>query len=196
MESETLLPNDEQLRTRVKTAMPTRRSKASKGTKPEREGADEARERVQWPLLRPVLPSYALSLDVLLRTQLVVIPRLLCDELCSTLVRFCTQSLKLETTPGTPKRGEAVRVNDRFQVLDEAFAARLWDETGLRDLLAREEEQGELWTEEERAKGTKAWGLNANIRVYRYGKGQFFDKHCASSSCSLVDDLQADQERR
>lgn len=39
------------------------------------------------------------------------------------------------TTPGKPKKGDAVRVNDRFQVVDEKFAERLWVETGLRELV-------------------------------------------------------------
>ena len=26
--------------------------------------------------------------------------------------------------------------------------------------------------------GGEVIGLNSNIRVYRYGKGQFFDQHC------------------
>lgn len=33
----------------------------------------------------------------------------------------------MATTPGRPKRGEAVRVNDRFQVDDEAFAGKLYE---------------------------------------------------------------------
>ncbi len=39
------------------------------------------------------------------------------------------------TTPGAPKRGDALRVNDRFQIFDEGFANRLWTETGLRELV-------------------------------------------------------------
>lgn len=54
------------------------------------------------------------------------------------------RSLPLTTTPGKPKRGDAVRVNDRFQVQDQAFANRLWLETGLRDSLLRDEYKG-LW---------------------------------------------------
>lgn len=91
------------------------------------------------------------------------------------------------TTPGArPKKGDAVRVNDRFQVDDGGFAERLWAETGLRGLVMREggigegDEQGEkgdcegdggLW-------GGEVVGLNPSIRVYRYTPGQFFAKHC------------------
>jgi hypothetical protein len=51
------------------------------------------------------------------------------------------------TTPGKPKKGDAVRVNDRFQINDEEFARRLWDETGLRGLILGDGE-GEVEDEE------------------------------------------------
>lgn len=56
------------------------------------------------------------------------------------------------TTPGKPKKGDAVRVNDRFQVTDEGLARRLWEETGLRGLVLGEgeEEGGERMSESER----------------------------------------------
>lgn len=55
-------------------------------------------------------------------------------SLCRDYVAFL-RTLPMQTTPGRPKRGEAVRVNDRFQVHDPAFANRLWDQTGLRDAI-------------------------------------------------------------
>lgn len=58
------------------------------------------------------------------------------------------------TTPGKPKKGDAVRVNDRFQVNDEEFARRLWEETGLKDLILGVAEgageEGEGMSESER----------------------------------------------
>jgi hypothetical protein len=57
----------------------------------------------------------------------------------------------LVTTPGKPKKGDAVRVNDRFQVVDEGFARRLWEETGLKGLILGDgEEKGEGAEEEKR----------------------------------------------
>ena len=44
------------------------------------------------------------------------------------------------TTPGKPKKGDAVRVNDRFQINDEEFARRLWEETGLKGLVLGDSE--------------------------------------------------------
>jgi len=44
-----------------------------------------------------------------------------------------------------------VRVNDRFQVVDEGFARRLWEETGLKGLILGDgEEMGEGAEEEEK----------------------------------------------
>lgn len=62
----------------------------------------------------------------------------------------------MRTTPGKPKKGDALRFNDRFQVQDEVFANRLWLETGLRELVLgsveREEGEDEGMTMEERRK--------------------------------------------
>lgn len=75
-----------------------------------------------------------------------------------------------------------MRVNDRFQVEDPAFAERLWSSTALKAMVERpviqdrtldDRERKELW-------GGEVVGLNANIRVYRYSKGQYFDQHCES----------------
>lgn len=54
------------------------------------------------------------------------------------------------------------------------FAERLWAETGLKDLVLGVEdgdERARLW-------GGEVLGLNSNVRIYRYSKGQFFDQHC------------------
>lgn len=121
-----------------------------------------------WPKFKPPLPITELQLEPLLPGKVVLArsfwPRSLCREYVSFL-----RELPLTTTPGKPKRGEAVRVNDRFQVDDFAFACRLWNETGLSEL-AKREEYSNLW-------GGELVGLNPNIRVYRYSQGQFFDCH-------------------
>lgn len=91
-----------------------------------------------------------------------------------------------------------MRVNDRFQIEDEALAKDLWLGTGLAELIngiggeeveiekqAGEESPNEHEVTESKNKlvmrerwGGEVVGLNPNIRIYRYGKGQFFDKHC------------------
>ncbi|KAK1492181.1 hypothetical protein CTAM01_09975 [Colletotrichum tamarilloi] len=128
-----------------------------------------------WPQFKPPLPVTDLAADQLASCpdKVVLIRNFWPKSLCGSYVTFL-RGLPLITTPGRPKRGEAVRVNDRFQVQDAAFAQRLWTETGLRESLAQEDIQG-LW-------GGEVVGLNPNIRIYRYSKGQYFDAHCKSHS--------------
>ena len=135
-----------------------------------------------WPRFEhtPVLGD--LRLNALYPGQIVTIPGFWTSSLCKKYVKFLS-TLPLVTTPGKPKRGEAVRVNDRYQIDDPVFAERLWSETGLKDLVlacdvagldgvtSLEERRKQLW-------GGLPIGLNPNIRVYRYTKGQYFDQHC------------------
>lgn len=122
-----------------------------------------------WPPLNPVLPSDSLTLETLLADQILTISNLWTSTLCAKYVAFL-RSLPLATTPGVPKKGDAVRVNDRFQIEDAGFAERLWSETGLKDVVESVQDK-KLW-------GGEVLGLNSNIRIYRYSKGQFFDQHC------------------
>jgi len=130
----------------------------------------------RWPALSPLLPASDLALHELLPGQIVAVPQLWTATLCRNYVSFLS-SLPLTTTPGKPKRGDAVRVNDRFQVDDPAFAARLWSETALEKLVTgdgarplTESQRHQLW-------GGDVVGLSPNIRIYRYAQGQFFDQH-------------------
>lgn len=127
----------------------------------------------EWPPLKPVLPASYLAIEETLKDQILVIPNLFASNLCKSYVSFLS-TLPLVTTPGKPKRGEATRVNDRFQVHDPSFAAKLWKETALRDLVGSFEDQT-VW-------GGQVVGLNSNIRVYRYRPGQFFDQHYDESN--------------
>lgn len=148
-----------------------------------------------WPPLRPLLPAADLTLTPLLTDQVYLIRNLLPASLCKTYVSFLA-SLPLTTTPGKPKRDEALRVNDRFQIDDGRFAEMLWSTTALKELVTTRFEN-EYDTEEddkpsnnnpstvaERAQqlwGGNPLGLNPNIRIYRYSAGQFFGQHCTHS---------------
>lgn len=160
-----------------------------------------------WPPLRPLLPSTDLHLTPLVHDQIYLIRNFLPASLCKTYASFLS-ALPLTTTPGRPKKDEAVRVNDRFQVEDARFAENLWGGTALRELVmerfdededadgygeevgSEEEQEGKEEDEAEQAKAHKlreTWGgqplgLNPNIRIYRYSKGQFFAQHCMSRS--------------
>lgn len=78
-----------------------------------------------------------------------------------------------------------MRVNDRFQIEDAAFAESLWESTALRELVMTGRIEGEEEEDEANARkkvldlwGGEPLGLNSNIRVYRYSNGQFFAQHC------------------
>lgn len=121
-----------------------------------------------WPVLKPILTAPDLTVEETLRDQILVVPNFFTANLCKAYVSFLS-TLPLTTTPGKPKRGEATRVNDRFQIDDPLFAQRLWQETSLKELVESYEDQS-IW-------GGKVLGLNSNIRIYRYSPGQFFDQH-------------------
>ncbi|KAH8918032.1 hypothetical protein BT69DRAFT_1268296 [Atractiella rhizophila] len=127
----------------------------------------------------PAIKSFGhLEANVLLPQQIVTILSLFSSSLCKTYIAFLS-TLPFTTTPVRPKRGEAVRFNDRFQVDDETFARRLWEDSGLKEFFEREENEGILG---DGVKEKEVVGLNPNIRVYRYVPGQFFDKHYDDSN--------------
>ncbi|KPI34950.1 uncharacterized protein AB675_3836 [Cyphellophora attinorum] len=153
--------------------MPKGKSKATgaaAGTAPPTTSASPA---PNWPSLKTGIPPDSLFINTLLHDQILIIRNLLSAKLCKDYVAFLS-SLPLTTTPGTPKRGEAVRVNDRFQIQDVKFAQLLWEQTALEHLVRGYEEQT-VWRGE-------VLGLNPNIRVYRYKPGQFFDQHYDESN--------------
>ena len=136
------------------------------------EKKETATPNVNWPPLAPVIPSIDLSLESLLEDQIVVIRSLFTSTLCKKLVSYLS-TLPLTTTPGRPKRGEAFRVNDRFQIDDSVFANQLWEKTALKELVSSQ--TASIW-------GGDVLGVNPNIRVYRYVPGQFFDQHYDESN--------------
>jgi hypothetical protein len=92
------------------------------------------KQSINWPALRPLVPESELALDAALPGQIITIRNFWSTKLCKDYVTFLS-SLPLTTTPGKPKKGDAVRVNDRFQIDDPTFAERLWSETALKNLI-------------------------------------------------------------
>ncbi|KAI1077483.1 hypothetical protein F5B20DRAFT_592805 [Whalleya microplaca] len=138
--------------------------------------AAAAAQPPSWPPFKPALPVVHLSLDAPVpgfEDTIVLLRNFWPKNLCRDYVNFL-RSLPLTTTPGRPKRGEALRVNDRFQTDDPQFAQRFWLETGLKDAVL-DESFSHLW-------GGRVVGLNPNIRVYRYTKDQYFDAHYDESN--------------
>ncbi|KAL9101339.1 MAG: hypothetical protein Q9163_003386 [Psora crenata] len=143
----------------------------------------------EWPPLQPLIPANDLVLETLLEEQILIIRNFFPWGLCKKYVSFLS-SLPLVTTPTKPNDGDAVRVNDRIQFDDFAFAQKLWQSTGLSKLVSgtdRPEAEGRL--SQESAK--KLWGgelisLNPRIRIYRYKAGQFFAQHYDESNTIIL----------
>jgi hypothetical protein len=145
-----------------------------------------------WPPFRPLLPAADLSLTPLLTDQIYLIRNFLPGTLCKSYASFLA-SLPLTTTPGKPKKDEALRVNDRFQIEDARFAEMMWSTTALKELVTTRFAEEENYEEDhtsspaevaKRARqlwGGEPLGLNPNIRIYRYSAGQFFGQHCKFS---------------
>lgn len=133
---------------------PSKKSRVSKA--PPKTEPKSATAPPNWPAFKPLLPVSDRCLSTVVESQIVVARNFWTSTLCKDYVAFL-KGLPLVTTPGVPKKGDALRVNDRFQVNDEAFASRLWSETGLKDLICGSEdqetegeEQGDMSREERR----------------------------------------------
>ncbi|KAK4149284.1 putative prolyl 4-hydroxylase 4 [Chaetomidium leptoderma] len=154
-----------------------KRSKASgpppPAANPTPTAAAAASTRPSWPPFKPALPVVDLTPESLVQDKVVVLRSFFPRSLCRDYVSFLRE-LPLITTPGKPKRGDAVRVNDRYQIDDPLFAQRLWTETGLKEVVLNKN-VARLW-------GGEVVGLNSNIRIYRYTAGQFFDAHYDDSN--------------
>lgn len=100
-------------------------------------------EKPAWPAFKPPLPLLKLQPATMLDSRVVLIRNFWPKSLCRDYVSFL-RTLPLTTTPGKPKRGDAVRVNDRYQVQDQAMADRLWLHTGLKDALENDDRKA-LW---------------------------------------------------
>lgn len=154
-----------------------------------------------WPQFKPQLPVTDLVPETVVPDKVVVYRSFFPRSLCRDYVEF-VRHLPLTVTPAVPKRGHALRVNDRFQVDDATFADRLWTETGLKEAVLQPE-LAHLWcvflfylfiysrslyllTKKFNHRGGEVIGLNPNIRIYRYQKGHFFDAHCMSELPSLL----------
>lgn len=166
--------------------MPAKKTKVATGDTKARPATGQPESaRPVWPAMQLDRSIEDLSLRHLMPHQIVTVSDFWSAFLCKQYVSFLS-SLPLVTTPGVPKKGDAVRVNDRFQIDDPAFAELLWSSTGLKDLVQNPEQLPEDdvapgKASEEKIKqfwGGEVLGLNPNIRIYRYTKGQFFDQHC------------------
>lgn len=110
------------------------KDKKSKTASKAKAPATEPVKPPAWPVFKPPLPVMSLEPEAMLDSRVVLIRNFWPKSLCRDYVSFL-KTLSLTTTPGRPRKGDAVRFNDRFQVQDPAFANRLWLQTGLQDVL-------------------------------------------------------------
>ena len=115
-----------------------------------------ASEAPDWPAFKPLVPTSDLSISTIVDSQIVVVRNFWTSTLCKNYVSFL-KGLPLTTTPGKPKKGDALRFNDRFQVVDENFANRLWIETGLREIIGGTEERDNDDEQMSRAQRRELW---------------------------------------
>lgn len=136
----------------------------SKGASKQLPQPKQQQPKPDWPLLQPLLPASDLTLEELVPDQIVLIRNLWTSRLCKDYVSFLS-TLPLTTTPGKPKKGEAVRVNDRFQIDDPAFAERLWSGTGLSELILNRALRGN--PELSDASRSRLWGGKVVSDLFR-----------------------------
>lgn len=94
----------------------------------------EIENKPKWPPFDAFRPLPSCSVNIIHPNQIITIPNFWSSKLCNRYISFLS-TLPLSTTPTKAKKGDAVRVNDRFQVQDSVFAERLWSETFLRDIV-------------------------------------------------------------
>lgn len=152
----------------------SKRAKPSTKAPPAPTTKDES--TISWPAIAKSPYRPIPEINTVLASQILTLD-LFTSSFAQQFLNFCQSHIAplLSTTPIRPKKGDAIRFNDRFQVTDPSFAESLWRNSGLKEALELYEEEGkssqDIW-------GGEPVGLNSNIRVYRYRKGQFFDKHC------------------
>ncbi|GAA6058532.1 hypothetical protein JCM10212_006971 [Sporobolomyces blumeae] len=122
--------------------------------------------RTAWPTLTRSTRIHSVTSP---SPGIAVIDDFLDPATLTRLVNHC-QQLSL-TAPSLPKKGEATRTNERFQLDDPDFAHELWTATRL-DLACSRDPQ--LATGKNGRTPTR---LNSNIRVYTYNPGSFFGPH-------------------
>ncbi|KAH8556547.1 hypothetical protein BGW37DRAFT_17293 [Umbelopsis sp. PMI_123] len=123
--------------------------------------------RTKWPKL---FPKSDLQAQELLPGQIYTISEFFSIKECDSLISYIENNIQLQATPAIPKRGEALRSNDRISVSDADFAHTLWS-LGVDNVV---KSTSAIY---KAALPHKPAGLNTNIRIYRYIPGQKFECH-------------------
>ncbi|CAE6452547.1 unnamed protein product [Rhizoctonia solani] len=123
-----------------------------------------AQSEIQWPTISI---KEGLEYRELIPDQIYVINDFLSREECGVFSKFIT-GLPLVATP-PPKKGEATRVNHRISFQSKDFAATIYN--------AILPHLPPLPCAESRATDAVTAGCNSNIRLYKYGPGEYFGPH-------------------
>ena len=130
---------------------------------------------IDWPALVPTQGK-----PIQLIPGLIIIDNFFSKATLKRWTVFLNDSntpIQLQSSPPA-KSGEALRTNSRFAIEDANFAQSLWTDTALRELVMEDERF------KSKFKGRKPVGLNSNIRIYRYDKGNQFKSETPSCHAS------------
>ncbi|RKP35571.1 hypothetical protein BJ085DRAFT_5225, partial [Dimargaris cristalligena] len=133
-----------------------------------------------WP---PIQLQPYLTLQEVIPDHVFTIPRFFTAVDCRRWIELAEQPARFPPEPRTvvPRPGHAYRNNSRVAWHDAEFARRLWDESGLAELLAPWWVLGAQLANSgpppKRPGVRRPVGLNDNIRLYRYRPGQRFGAH-------------------
>ncbi|CAG9461163.1 unnamed protein product [Pedinophyceae sp. YPF-701] len=154
--------------------MPRVRLMAKKKQKTQKsEQARAPSPRAKKPLVLPRVSKKAnLRIKELDGLDAFTVDGVLTREECKLFVDAATAAGWQWQGSGGAAAGEAFRDNERVQSDDPDFAAAFWRASGLQELF----QELDLTVD-----GMTACGLNPNIRLYRYSKGQRFGKHVDGS---------------
>ncbi|POW22449.1 hypothetical protein PSHT_01132 [Puccinia striiformis] len=138
-------------------------------------GPDQTYERTEWPDLKH---KHKLKVETIISSQIMTISDLLSAAECRSIVQKLDDlktvegdNLRFETTSQIPNPGHAFRYNDRISIHDPPLAKHIWNDTGLKKCC-------QDWINSQSdTPSTTCWGLNPNLRFYRYKKGHKFEKH-------------------
>ncbi|KDN36987.1 hypothetical protein RSAG8_10440, partial [Rhizoctonia solani AG-8 WAC10335] len=119
---------------------------------------------LQWPAISV---KEGLECREIAPDQIYVIDEFLSPEECALFSKFIT-GLPLAATP-PPKKGEATRVNHRISFQSKDFAVTIYN--------ALSPHLPALPCSETRVSDAAPAGCNSNIRLYKYGPGEYFGPH-------------------
>ncbi|KAF8332419.1 uncharacterized protein EI90DRAFT_3145475 [Cantharellus anzutake] len=129
---------------------------------------------IEWPEIAPKEDLVCVEYEP---NQILIIHGFLSHSECAAFAKFIGQLNLVKTPP--PKRGEATRLNDRLSIASSSFARTLY--SALHPYVSNVPS----FVQNQKPVPVPC-GMNENIRLYRYSKGQYFGRHYDDSWTLLV----------